>query len=215
MAKHKSMKVRSESGGGTKTEGVRWRGFSFSGNNPLPHGPLPCSKREMEWVLFSLVTTPSLALNARWSGVLFLWQHPLPCSKCEMEGVFFLWQQPLPRFKCKMEGVHFLWRQPPPSLQMQDGVSFCFLWQQPLPLLQTQDGVGFSFSRNTPSGDNPHPHSKCKMERGFIFSGDNPLPRSKRKMEANLPPHSLCMQDGGGMTCCHRQEGFGGIEHAS
>src|SRR6266702_1422565 len=191
MAKHKSMKVRSESGGGTKTEGVRWRGFSFSGNNPLPHGPLPCSKREMEWVpfslvttpsltpnvrwsrvLFSLATTPSLALNARWSGVLFLWQHPLPCSKCEMEGVFFLWQQPLPRFKCKMEGVHFLWRQPPPSLQMQDGVSFCFLWQQPLPLLQTQDGVGFSFSRNTPSGDNPLPHSK-------------------RKMEANLPPHAL------------------------
>src|SRR6266702_1768232 len=155
MAKHKSMKVRSESGGGTKTEGVRWRGFSFSGNNPLPHGPLPCSKREMEWVPFSLVTTPSLTPNVRWSRVLF----SLATTPSLAPNV-------------RRSGFHFLWRQPPPSLQMQDGVSFCFLWQQPLPLLQTQDGVGFSFSRNTPSGDNPLPHSKCTME-------------------ANLPPHAL------------------------
>ncbi len=107
---------------------ARWRGFSFSGDNPLL-----CSKCEMEWVPFSLATTPSLAPNARWSQFLFpLATTPSITPNMRWSGVLFLLQHPL-------------WQQPPPSLQMQDGGGSLSLATTPPPSPQTRDGVGFRF----------------------------------------------------------------------
>src|SRR6266702_203359 len=86
---------------------ARWRGFSFSGDNPLL-----CSKCEMEWVPFSLATTPSLTPNMRRSEVLFLLQHPLL-------------QQPPPSLQMQDGGGSLsLATTPPPSPQTRDGVRF-------------------------------------------------------------------------------------------
>src|SRR6266702_4287568 len=100
----------------------------------------------------------------------FLYQCPLPCSKCEMElGSIFSGDYPFdnnPSLTLNMR-----WR------------GFFFSGDNPLPHSKHEMELDSVFS-----GNNPFPCSKCKMEWGSLSLATPPLvttpfPCSKCKME--------------------------------
>ncbi len=107
--------------------------------------------------------------------------HPLPRSKCEMEGVFLLLtyhHQPLPRNLCETEGFSVNTPPPPPpSLETRDGGGVSSVDTSPPtpPSLKLRDGG--VICRHTPP---PPSLARNARRRGcFLCTRRKPVPMTK------------------------------------